>query len=448
MKATRAVGVELSRAGAVVALRPPERSPSAAVRERAREAVTEPPRFVVGCVMAAIALIPLVQPRLPGNSGPADLVALVAVFAVALWVSSVGMSMKMPYAAGWTVLMTAGALSGLLAGRAGSSLLVVLQEVHLFLFCAAIATVARTPRALLSLRKAWTAAALGWGALLIAAVLLGIDSLVGASTERGARAHLFFQNPNITGSYFMVSFFVAASGSWPRRTGLRIVAFAILLTALFFSGSNAAMFGGAIGGLVAVAWCLWHRWDPAAAMVFAAAALAIGALGMGPVRDVMDRAQESQQPLIRYSIGRFERSAGKRQELFASQIELYRAANFMGIGPFATRDLLGAGGESGVRSSHNDYLATMVERGPLGVAGLVILAGAIGYRVTRSKRRDRGSPFARAAGTGAAAAGAVVALAASALTHEILHYRHLWALLGLIAAVHWWSPAHDGEATR
>lgn len=419
----------------------------AAIRVRARVVPAEPPRYAVAAVTAAIAFIPLVAPRLPGNSGPADVVIAIAIFATALWLVREGSAMVVPFALGWGVLMTAGALSGLIAGRPGDTLVVVVQETHLLLFGAAIATVARTPRVARTLRAWWTAAAVGWSVLLIAAVALGIGGLVKASAREGTRAQLFFQNPNITGSYFMVSFFVAVSTRWPKRAVPRAAVRMLLLAAVFLTGSNAAIFGTAIGGAIAAAWWLWHRRDPAAAMLFIGLMLVAAAVGSRPLQGLMAHAHESEQAVVRYSIGRFERSAGKRQELFASQVELYRQTNFMGIGPFATRDQLGAQGESGVRSSHNDYLATMVERGPVGIAGLILLAGAIGYQTVVVRRR-RENEYGRANGTGAAAIGAILAIAVSALTHETLHYRHLWALLGLIAAVHHWSRINEPEADR
>ena len=396
---------------------------------------------MVRAVGFAIAMIPLVKPRLPGNSGPADVFMVFAVLVVLLWATGEGRSLRVPYAIGAVVLMTGGAVAGLVAARAAATMLVVLQEIHLLLFAAAVATVARTPRAIAALRKAWVASALGWAALVILAVFLGIQPLIDATANRGTRVHLFFQNPNITGNFFMVAFFVAASSSWPRTRVLRVVACVVLLWGMLLTGSNAAILGTILGGFVAIAWWLWQRFGSSAAVVFVAVALGFAALGGIAVRerDVIGEASESENALIRYSIGRAERSANNRQELFASQMELYQQSHFLGIGPFGTRDALGASGESGVRSSHNDYLATLVERGPLGVLGLLLLAGAIWLRVARSAGHRLAPAFVRVAGTGAATVAVAVAFASAATTHEILHYRHLWAWLGLIAAVQWWG---------
>ncbi|HVL90649.1 MAG TPA: O-antigen ligase family protein [Actinomycetota bacterium] len=398
----------------------------------------EPPAALLRIVMFAIAVIPLVKPRLPGNSGPADFFMVTATIAVFVWIAAEGRAIFAPFAGATAVLMTAGAISGLVADRAGPTLLVMLQEAHLLLFTAAIATVARTPRAIEEIRSAWVAAGVFWGALVVAAVASGFAPLINATTDRGTRAHLFFQNPNITGNYFLIAIFVAVASrpkSWPRRSA----AVAVMLAAMLLTGSNAAILGLAAGAVVAVFVYAWRRIDPIVAVVVLSAILVAGAGSYVAMGESFRRAPESENLLIRYSIGRLERSAANRQDLFSEQMALYRERGILGIGPFATRDELGRSGESGVRSSHNDYLATLVERGPIGVAGLLLLAGAIGYRIARGHAGVVKPEWRKAAGTGAAMTGVAVALALSALTHEILHYRHLWALLGLIAAVHRWS---------
>lgn len=407
----------------------------------------EPPPAVLRLMMFAVFAIPLVKPRLPGNSGPADLVMVAASVVVFLWVASQGRRATAPFAAATAVMMTAGAISGLVAGRAGPTLLVMVQELHLLLFCAAIATVARTPRAMEAIRSAWVTAGVAWGLLLIAAVTFGIDPLVNAATDRGTRAHLLFQNPNITGNYFLVAIFVASAArppSWPRR----IAAIAVMLLAMLLTGSNAAIVGLVAGSIVAVVIWLWTRLDPAHALLALSVTMAIGAVGYTGLSDVLRTASESEQPIIRYSIGRLERSAENRGDLFQSQLDLYRERGILGIGPFATRDVLGESGESGVRSSHNDYLATLIERGPLGIAGLIMFIGAIAWRLPLGRARVVDRSWRRSAGSGAALIGIAVAMAISATTHEVLHYRHLWALLGLLAAVHRWSrPGAEGAST-
>jgi O-antigen ligase len=149
---------------------------------------------------------------------------------------------------------------------------------------------------------------------------------------------------------------------------------------------------------------------------------------------IVERIQRSDAPIVRYSVGRSSRSASARESLFALQYELFRDGNLRGIGPSATRQVLGARRASTVKQAHNDYLATLVERGPLGIVALLALMGAVAVRTISAQRLS--APWASVIPNPAALAAAAVGFSLTAVTHEILHYRHLWALLAVIAALH------------
>jgi O-antigen ligase len=89
-----------------------------------------------------------------------------------------------------------------------------------------------------------------------------------------------------------------------------------------------------------------------------------------------------------------------------------------------------------VKEAHDDYLATLVERGALGVIGLMLLIGSICVRAISIDPRRLSADFRRVVPSTAPLIGALVAMALAAFTHEVLHYRHLWALLGILAAIH------------
>jgi O-antigen ligase len=89
-----------------------------------------------------------------------------------------------------------------------------------------------------------------------------------------------------------------------------------------------------------------------------------------------------------------------------------------------------------VKEAHDDYLAALLERGPLGELALVILAVSVAVRAGRIGRPG-GIPASyrevvpRPELLGAAA----LAVALSGTFYETLHFRHVWALFGLIAAL-------------
>ena len=72
----------------------------------------------------------------------------------------------------------------------------------------------------------------------------------------------------------------------------------------------------------------------------------------------------------------------------------------------------------------------------LGLLAVFGLMAAIIARIVSISRRQLAPRLAAAVPVPAALAGACAAFAATAFTHEVLHYRWLWTLLGIIAAVH------------
>ena len=96
--------------------------------------------------------------------------------------------------------------------------------------------------------------------------------------------------------------------------------------------------------------------------------------------------------------------------------------------------------------AHDDYAASLVERGVLGALALVCLFVIVLARcrriAARSLRPSYASIFPRAELLGAA----VIGMFISAMFYQVLHFRHLWALLGLVAAVDLWGR-RDSQGT-
>ena len=70
------------------------------------------------------------------------------------------------------------------------------------------------------------------------------------------------------------------------------------------------------------------------------------------------------------------------------------------------------------------------------VLAVALLVGAVTVRVAGISTAPLRPAFDRVVPVPAALAGACAAFAVSAVTHEVLHYRHLWAPFGVIAALH------------
>lgn len=417
-------------------------------RTRLRERLAEGDRLPVFVLCMSIAALPLINPKGPGNSSPVDAILAPAVLIVLMWAAGVRAHIRVPYAVPLGILMVAGAVGGLAGNEPARAVVALSQELFMLAFAAAIATVARTPGSIGVLLATWAWSAIVWATILIASVALGLRSISGVAGIDGGRANFTFDHPNLAASYFAMSLFVVVIAGRPRNGAMRAVAVLTLLLAVFLTGSNAALIGVLSGAVVACAIWAARRFDPLAGLALltgtclAVAGFAYLASHTGAVGAV-DR---SANPYVRYSVGRGDRSLESRTSLFRAEFDLFRAAPLIGRGPASTRSALEEAGASRVKEAHNDYLAALVERGPLGFIGLLVLIGAVAMRSAGTAPGRLAPAFARAVpGTGAFA-GAGVMLAVTAATHEVLHYRHTWALFGILAALYAWGRGPQNDA--
>jgi O-antigen ligase len=396
----------------------------------------EPSGGTLAVVGVAVALMALVSPKGPGHTAPVDALMGLAIFAVFLWTLRSGPSLRAPYVIPTAVLVAVGLASAMLSTHPHAGAMAGIQEVFLFLWCAALATVCRTPRALGVVLRTWALSATAWAVLLVGAVVTGATAISGTG-PLGARARLLFDHPNMAGNFFMIAVFIVVASGCPRRLSLRVFACLMLVLAMFLSGSNAALMS-LIGGSV-VALFLHLRARRGIIRATAATAMVVAVLGIGYVevaQPLITAAQQSENPLLRYSLGRADRSAEARESLFASQFEIYQQGHLLGIGPASTTEALSSSMAMTAKEAHNDYLATLVERGPVGALALAGLIGAIGIRAARVTARPLPPRVAAAVPVPAALVGACAAFALTAVTHEVLHYRWFWMLLALLAAVY------------
>ena len=144
-------------------------------------------------------------------------------------------------------------------------------------------------------------------------------------------------------------------------------------------------------------------------------------------------------PVLHDSFGRGDSSSQDRQVLFAEGQRLFWNGTLVGVGPGRTKPTLAAIPAPYVKEAHNDYMATLVELGVLGGVGLVVLIASITVRLARVAGRPRTRGEATAVRDLLPAPQFLVAMGASfliaGLFYEVLHFRHLWAYLGLLAGL-------------
>ena len=423
--------------------------------ERGLAAIPRGDRLPVVMVALGIALPAAAATEGPRHVSPEDIIMAGGVLATLLWASATRAKLHLPYAIPMGIMVLAGCLAALfgIAPRAGA--VAIVQDVFLLCWCAAVMNACRKPASLGIILRTWSWSAVGWATFLLFAVLTHHHGLAGISHADGGRAELTFDHPNMAANYFFISLFVVVLSRSPRNRLGRVAACAVLLGALVVTGSNAALLGLPIAAGIAGYVAIRRYSDSVTALAVVMTIVLVGGLGTAVVQKrVVESIHRSNNKFVHYSVARSSRSASARQQLFAQEYELFRTGSLLGRGPASTRLTLGTSTATTVKEAHDDYLATLVERGALGFVGLMLLIGTIIIRASNIDPRRLSAGFRRVVPSTAPLIGALVAMAVSAFTHEVLHYRHFWALLGILAAIHLFgredesSPAAEAGASR
>ena len=397
-----------------------------------------------------IALLPLLVPRGPGQSAPVDAVALLFILFCLGGLLRRGRPLHLPAKGVLGLIVAASVVATAVSLSLSDSLLSLLVEAYLILLFLCVANDLADDRA--ALRTAltvWTVAALIWAAVFVGfyyqVLPEGLQQLLVENSKGGGyRVSGASKNPNLGASYMMTSFFVLLASPWPRRRLARLGAAGFLLFAVYVTGSNGALFGLIAGvAVLAVAACLRGSRTPrqhlqvvGVATVLGVALLTAGLLLVGipqvGVSDVRAVAARERGGVMEGNLGRLDRSVSSRLAIWSKAWNGTGSRMLVGVGPGAAPKIP-FGARTVGRGLHNDYLAFLVERGLLGLLGLltfcVIMLRWSGRLLAALPQEDAGGRW-RAAGL----AGAVVANLVLATNHESFHFRHVWLLFGLVWA--------------
>lgn len=391
-------------------------------------------------VGVAVVLLPLLRPAGPANTAVAD-VFLVAVVALGvLRVSRDNLEVRLPYGLGAGLMMFGGIVATMLANAPWTSTVVIAQDLLLLLWACALALGARDVTLVAAIVRAWCLVAPAYATVMVVAYIGGLSAVAGVTADNGARAAYTFPDPNLAANWLVVSLLVMVACQRPRDAGFRAVAIAIMLVALVFTGSNGGMVTLAVGVICAVALHSYRmRGLLAGIRVLAVASLFAFGTGVYVVPHVdMTALRENASasvPLLRDSIGRTDESSSTREELVSEGIGLWLSSDGTGFGPARTKATLTRIQSPYSKEAHNDYLATLLERGPLGVVGLILFIGAVGTRCTRLARGTLPPAYAAVVPRAWILAAVAPVFAVSGVFYEVLHFRHLWTWLGLVAAL-------------
>jgi hypothetical protein len=400
-------------------------------------------RFALLSMAAAATALPLLTPQGPGNTGVVDVAMVVAIVAAVLWAAARRHVVRVPYAIPVAVAVLAGAIGAAESAIGGAtdganSAIALAQDVFLLLWAAALATLGQDRRLLDVFCRAWAYSAAAWAAVLIIAASTGLNWLAGISPEDGIRASFTLGDPNLAASYFTCSLLVLRAVRRPRCAPWRWLLCALLVTAIVLTLSNGGMLVLFLVTLLGAVFGLARRRGTTIALAFLAFVL-VGTAALASTVDLRGNVTrlEELSPLVRDSLGRESESGSSRSTLAKENLALWlRDDSLVGFGPANTLITLRQRQAAYVKEAHNDYLATLLERGVLGGVALVMLATAIAVRCRRICAPQGVAPAYRdVVPRPELLAAAMIGIGVSAMFYEVLHFRHMWSLLGVIAAL-------------
>lgn len=398
----------------------------------------------------AILLVPVVQPAGPSQTAILDFVNVIFMGLFAAHVMMTGRPVRLPFLPAMLLIVTGSLIATLDAESPAQGLLTIAQEVYLYLWFVMVVNLLDDPEEQRRARILWTGAALL--AAVTALVMIELQApgafarLFGA---RGIRAAGTFTNPNMLADYVVLSFYMVASsaGQFPRL--IRWGAFGFLLLALLSTKSNGGLMMLTIGGVTfLITRILTRRVPPVALLGAVFGIVGVAALGFLLVTSFGHRSETLKELKQKSFLGRASHSSESRAAIWVELVKRY-PKHALGIGPGNSKLVKLEIGERQRpdsfmgKTSHNDYVGFLVERGPLGLGGLLALMG-MAFWMAISTWRSSTDPEWQA-GEGGLVLAALIAILVATSFHSImiekLHFRHFWFLLALVAAFRPPTPA-------
>lgn len=310
------------------------------------------------------------------------------------------------------VILFASLISMINSEHVTLSLVTLAQELYLYVFFIVVLNVIRKEREMRILVSA----------LCISAAAFSVPLLQELAANFNGRAAGYFTDDNGAAGFLgAIAFLAYYSFSMAGRL-FRPVFLALVLTGVFATKSLSGAFSFLIGTLVIVVW-YWRNTGSRTRKRILVAGIA-GALLLVPVY----RQAASQ----RNYLDRLEGSESGRASLWAAGLSTFaRNPLGLGIGPAGFKEAVIVPGWSHRKELHSDYLASLVERGVFGFAGLLLIVGSIARSLSRSlKNQTTQRELLWILGL----LGAFVFTLVDAISHETLHNRHVWLIYALIVA--------------
>ncbi len=248
-----------------------------------------------------------------------------------------------------------------------------------------------------------------FGALGVCIILAAVQ--LGASGGSELRASGTFPNPNIPGNLLAIAILCWASAPfrWSTKGGVIFVGIVGLLAT--------ASFGSLLQLGVGFGYLAYSNFGKAANIMRGRRLLMVIPIVLIAMSGFFVYSQlRSGQGQTGFNQARFDRSGGTRTLVWAQALDKYVDAPW-GVGPGSVR---GYSLNSYATELHSEPLAYLIERGPIGLFGLLLMWFVM-VRLAPARTNARAMVFAYIVGS---------------FFRETAHYRHFWLLfpLALVAA--------------
>jgi hypothetical protein len=407
-------------------------------------------------LVIAVCLAPVLVPPGPGRSAWLDPFNLLAMAAFAVSMAIAHRSIQVPFAAPVIMMSVGSLLATANAANAPAALFTLVQDAYLYVWFVMMVNLLSERGDLRLLRVAWVLTGCGVAVIgLVGMAQHGADSVAAVLNPKGFRAMGTFDQPDELADYLALSIFMALSLQGRFMWLLKWGSIALILLAMAATKANGGLLSLS-AGLVAMAIVgAWTRgvspegWVAGGLLTVGSLLTVvwlIGGLGLG--------ASQLSHLESHSFLGRMGHSSEGREKIWQTLVRHYQESP-LGIGPGNSRwqtvtieererpinghlVTYDSGADPFLsKEAHNDYIAYMVERGPLALLGMLILRWQVFLRLLKGWRSARAGVTGRAAFGALTAAmfGAWVCSCLNANTIETLHFRHVWLFLAMVCAL-------------
>ena len=360
------------------------------------------------------ALVPLVSLQIIYNATFFDLINIAFVVFFLTYLFTKG-KLHIPLLIPIAVILIGSLISMFNAQVPLTNSAALITDIYLFIFFIVLYNVIETKQQLRIFILFW----------IVFAALQGIFMLRDIFPNFVGRALGTFLNPNMGSNYIGLSFFLLFYPYAKARKFLTPIFGFFILTGMIATKSLAGIIGLFIGTLAMMV-LYWYHTGAFNKIKLISVVLIIATIG------VLIYPEVAKVPNL---LSRFQRTFFTRLDILRTGIDVFiKNPLGYGIGPAGFKEV---GPEielfrfkSRKMELHNDWLSFLVERGIIGFFGMVLLFGAIAKMLFKTlKTENSKQEFLWILGL----YGMFIFTLSFSLTHEVLHFRHVWCSFALIA---------------